>query len=215
VTPDDLTALIELERALPGPPVRWDDVPEVLRTYAHDELTAANGTGLFVAAAAGDEPLLLASSRPYAQGEHHQVVVELASLALGFGADRIAVAVTGRAWSTEDPIAPVAGDVDLRQRVLAVTTADGHERATAQVRGVLFPFELDDDGVSWGDPLPADDGQGWMLSALAVVVTETASFVDRPDDLAAQFQRCDALGHVLDLSPRAVVRLLAATADVV
>jgi hypothetical protein len=54
-----------------------------------------------------------------------------------------------------------------------------------------------------------------MLSALAVVVTETASFVDRPDDLAAQFQRCDALGHVMDLSPRAVVRLLAATADVV
>lgn len=157
-----------------------------------------------------DDPLLLATLRPFPPAGYHDPIIEVGALAMALGADRLALSLSGRAWSTRDPIPPVLDDVgDLRQHVLVVHLVDGtcappsqHTVIRAVTRG----------GRALADPLPESPGEGWVPRALACMVAERDLQV-RPADIADQLLRCEALGHTFAWGPvgLAIVRDALAT----
>lgn len=192
------------------PDARWTDPMAVLLAFARRDLEASpDDPRLYVVAAEGEVPTMVAISRPWPQGEHHRPVVELGSLALGLGADRLGVAVTARAWSMDDPIPPVTAGADLRQRVLCAHLADGHGRDEAEVSCTLQPFSTDGPGITFGAPQDMGRGEGWLPDALGVVVTGRATLRGEPHQVRQQARRCDELGHVVGLAPRHTDALLA------
>lgn len=149
-----------------------------------------------LAAYRGEEPLLVIDLRPFPPGGIEGPMVEAVAGALALGADRLAAALPGRAWSMDDPVVPVTADVDLRQRVLMCTTA----AATLPLRSWLLPFAIGDAGLSWEPPvLEDDDCIGWVPHALQVAVD--ATWEPDPDAAADQLARCTALGHNVFVAP--------------
>lgn len=149
-----------------------------------------------LAAYRGEEPLAVVDLRPFPPGRIESPMVEALSGVLALGADRFAAALPGRAWSIEDPIPPVSDDVDLRQRVLLLTTADG----TTDPRTRLLPFDVEHATVRWHDAT-LEDGpcDGWVPHALGVAAA--AGWPADPDAAAQQFARCARLGHDVLLTP--------------
>ncbi len=149
-----------------------------------------------LAAYVGEDPLLVVDLRPFPPGGIEGPMVEVVAGALALGADRLATALPGRAWSLDDPVAPVSDDGDLRQRVLLCTTA----RAGASVRNWLLPFDLTGDDLVWHEAVAEDGGcEGWVPHALQVAVD--AGWEPDPDGAAEQLARCAALGHEVFLAP--------------
>lgn len=144
----------------------------------------------------GSEPLVMLDLRPFPPGGIHTPMVEAVASMLPLGANRIAAALPGRAWSVHDPVAPVSDDGDLRQRVLLLTTA----RRGWAPRTWLRPFDLDEGGLEWRDQVLEDDTtEGWVPHALQV-----AADADWPLDApaaATQLARCARLGHEVLLAP--------------
>ena len=154
----------------------------------------------------GDEPLAVIDLRPFPPGGVHAPLVEAVSGLLALGADRLAAALPGRAWSLDDPVVPVSDDGDLRQRVLMLTTA----RPGAAVRTWLLPFDLVDGELSWHEPVLEDSGcEGWVPHALQVAAD--ADWDRDPAAAADQLARCRSLGHHVMLAP-AAARMLDAVA---
>lgn len=178
----------------------WDDwVVELLRAGADLDLRIdGEATPRFVAAE-GDEPVFFAEIRPFAKGGYHRPLIELMALALPLGADRVAVGITGRLSSLEDPIPPVIDGVgDLRQRALVLELVDGHgQRATN--RSVITPFDLLDGDVVWGEPFEPGPAEGWISQALTVMVDERDRVRMTEEDVRFQMDRCLALGHDISL----------------
>lgn len=176
----------------------WDQwVVEFLRVNAELDLRVDGFAVPRFVAAEGDRPLLLAEVRPFPRGGYHQPLIELMALAVPLGADRIAVGMTGRLWSLDDPIPPVVeGMGDLRQQALVLELIDGHEQP-AVARSVLMPFSLRGDDVVWEDAFDPGPGHGWIPSALSIMVDHrTELYLDR-EDIREQAERCLALGHTL------------------
>lgn len=149
-----------------------------------------------LAAYAGEEPLLVIDLRPFPPGGIEAPLVEVVAGALALGADRLATALPGRAWSLDDPVVPVSDDGDLRQRVLMCTTA----RADAEVRTWLLPFDVCGGDLTWHDAALEDSGcEGWVPHALQVAVD--AAWEPDPDAAVEQLSRCAALGHEVFLAP--------------
>jgi hypothetical protein len=195
----------------------WDDVGFAMQAVAQPAIEVtrnqpSGGGGLWVLAAAGDTVLLVAQSRPFDPGAYDGPIIELGALALGLGADRLAVAVTGRAWSIDDPIPPVSGAGDMRQRVLMVSAVDGHRQHPPVTTTPLLPFEIRGRRVHWSTPpdLSDEPAVGWIPSSLAAAVAARHGFLDGPDRLhqtRTQLSRCRHLGHDVTLLPDGVARL--------
>ncbi len=117
----------------------WDRLADLHRWYA--ELDAPDPRP-HLAAFAGDHACVLIGLRPFAPGAYQGPLVEAMALALPLGADRVSVALPGRAWSLDDPVVPVSDDGDLRQRVLTQCTVDGHRQVTPRVTMRLHPFDV-------------------------------------------------------------------------
>lgn len=178
----------------------------MLRAEAEVEIATIGGIGMCLLAAEGGTPLFVAASRPYAKGRYRDPLIELITLAFGLGADQLAVGVGARAWSLEDPIAPVTDGADLRQTVLVVTTADAHGRLVPTMGGSIHPYELVDRTVAWRDPVDVGAGEGWITDALRILLTHRNS-PDAPTvDPQDQLERCLERGHRIGITPESGAR---------
>lgn len=188
------------------PLTRWDRLDRLHRWYA--ELDAPDPRP-HLAAFAGDEGLVVIGLRPFAPQGYRGPLVEAMALALPLGADRVSVALPGRAWSLDDPVAPVTDDADLRQRVLTQVAVDGHARVEPRVTTRLHPFFASPppaSGLTWLDPVDPGPGEGWIPRALATLVEGRGDIRRdaRPEQLARQVVRLHELGHEV-LLPRDAV----------
>ena len=183
----------------------WHEVEHWLRELAWDDVVEEGAIRPALVAFAGERPLLLARWRPFERGGGHAALVELLSLAMPMGADRLAVSVGGNAWSHaahgggDRPHADRSGldrpnPRDERRQVLMIAVADeGSDRP----RCTLTPFTLDQQGVHWGDPLVSDEVEGWLVDTLSAPRDAVPSVQAAVEDLAATAMRCVALGHEL------------------
>ena len=134
--------------------------------------------------------------RPFPPGGIEGPMVEAVAGALALGADRLAAALPGRAWSMDDPVVPVTEDGDLRQRVLLCATARRGEDPSTW----LLPFDVDGQSLSWHETVLEDgDCEGWVPHALQVGVD--AGWEPDIPGAAGQLARCTALGHEVFLAP--------------
>lgn len=190
----------------------WTDVDDLHRWLA--DLDAPDPAP-HLAAYAGDELLVLVRLRPFAPGAYQGPLVEALALALPMGADRVSLALPGRAWSLDDPVPPVTAGADLRQRVLTQVTVDGHQSGHPDVRMALHPFCIDGatpgTGLQWEASIDPGPGEGWIPDALATLI-------DARDDIAAgggiderrrQVARLQELGHLVVLTAAGRDRLSA------
>lgn len=156
----------------------------------------------------GDVPLFVAWLRAHPPGGYTQPLIELLALAGPLGADRLGFAASGRAWSLDDPIPPVAEDVDLRQRALVLLLSDGHGRTQADVTSTVHPYDLDGEDITWGDVLdPGDVGEGPLPDLLRVSATALRELHGSPEVIREQALRCVALGHEVALAPNVEAHL--------
>ena len=214
---------------------RWADAERVLVELAELELAGrelAEGSETVtpcLMAFAGEQLRFTAFLREFDKGAYHSPMIELLALATPLDADRLAFAISGRAWSLRDPIAPVTDDVDLRQRVLCIELVDG-TRGRPQRTSVLLPFDLLPllPGASaepgppgtlgplqrpvWGERQALPGGEGWIGSALALAVSTRARRRMRAPDaeIARQARRVGLLGHELYLEEALAERLVRA-----
>ncbi len=147
----------------------WDDRLDMFRTFAEADLEAGDEVYATVVGYHGVEPAAVVMVRDFLKGEHLPALSEALSLPWGLGCTRLCVALPGRAWSLDDPIPPVVGDADLRQRVVAVDEVVA-EHGSLRRTSVLLPFRRDGGAVVWDEPvaLPASQGPvGDMLEVLA------------------------------------------------
>lgn len=179
---------------------RWDEVEELFVSCAEADLEQWGELAPALVAFSGEQLLFIAWLRPFEKGAYHDPVIELLALAMPLDADRLALALAGRAWSFEDPIAPVSEDADLRQRVLVLHFVDGADGA-AKPYSVVRAFDLEDGKVRWGEPRRLDGGQGWVFQALEVAVHRRARLRAPLSEVRAQAARVVELGHDLHLSP--------------
>lgn len=180
-----------------APLTTWDRVEDLHRWYA--ELDAPDPRPHLVGFA-GDTALVLVGLRPFAPGAYQGPLVEALALALPLGADRVSVALPGRAWSLRDPVVPVTDGADLRQRVLTQCSADGHRRDRPTVTMRLHPFHVvatDDGGLVWDPAIDPGPGEGWIPDALATLVGARADVGGDAGthDLVRQLERLQRLGH--------------------
>lgn len=163
---------------------------------------------------AGAAPLLLAWWRCFDKGQALDPLVELMSLAVPLGADRVALSLSGRAWSLDDPVPPVLPGVgDLRQRVLHLTFVDDHEGRGHRTE-VLYPYDMDGDRVVWGERRELGPSEGEVPQGMELLVRMRAELhTDDVEELAGQLRRCARLGHLVAVAPAVCARLGVDAAD--
>ncbi|MFO7959641.1 MAG: hypothetical protein R6U94_01690 [Nitriliruptoraceae bacterium] len=202
---------------LDTPPLRsWSDVETFLLDDATRDLSVGVGPLPTLAAAIGDEVVALVTLRPFDDTGPVPALVEVLALLLPLGVDRVALRLTGRAWSTLDPIPPVGEDGDLRARVLVLVRADGRPRP-CRISSQLHELQ------------PEPTSQGWTLGAAITDAEEQPAapllealgiLLDRRDELqedmtsatlVAQLGRILLLGHELALAPELAFQLTAAS----
>lgn len=177
---------------------QWDEAEEFLLAEACADLEAGATVRPCVVAYQGDRPLFLAFLRP-SRGHCADALIELLALAGALGADRIAVSVSGRAWSLDDPLPPVvAGVGDLRQRVVCIITADGCD-GPARVSHTVRPFTVAGDVVHWEPRLEPGAGEGWLQDAVRVTVDGREVLRSDVGEARQQARRCVTRGHLLAL----------------
>lgn len=188
------------------PLTRWDRIDDLHRWYA--DLDAPEPRP-HLAAFAGEQAMVMVGLRPFPPGGYQGPLVEALALALPLGADRVSVALPGRAWSLDDPVAPVTADADLRQRVLTQVSVDGHGHTTPRVTTRLHPFQIapgPQPGLAWQPAIDPGPGEGWIPEALVTLVAarERIGGDAGRDELARQVVRLDRLGHEVLLPQGAV-----------
>ncbi len=186
---------------------RWADVEDFLVDEAAADLVAGRDVRPCLVAFDSDEPLFVAFLRSFAKGCYDEPIIELLALAGPLGANRLALAVGGRAWSLDDPIPPVLDGVgDLRQRVLCITRVDGAS-GPVQTESALYPFATDGARVRWDPVVRQSAGKGWIPAALALAVQERAALTATAAEARRQARRCVELGHLLGLADAGAERL--------
>lgn len=191
----------------------WDAIDDHLLDLAADDLRNGGEPRPTLAAFAGGHPLALVGLRPFDPGAALQALLEVLALVLPLGADRLAFAAPARAWSLDDPIPPVCAAGDLRQRVIMLAVADGHD-VPCELTTSLRPFTLDGTTVHWGEVLRSQEPPDSSLaSAMTVLLDNRDRFDDLGDDrkLAAQFARVLLLGHDVALAGPAADQLVLAS----
>ncbi|MBW3578545.1 MAG: hypothetical protein KY462_12550 [Actinobacteria bacterium] len=189
---------------------RWEDAERFLEATAELDLRAEGQVRPSLVAFDGEQLLFVAWPRPFDEGRYHAPLVELLALAAPLGADRLAAALPGRAWSFADPIPPVVDGVgDLRQRVLAIESVDAH-RHPARRESIVRPFDLLDGEVRWHEPLRPGPSESWIGRALETAATTLRRRMRGSQHHVAvdQATRCLDLGHELAFSQPVAERLL-------
>ena len=190
----------------------WDGRHGFFKAEATKDLLADAEVRGVLAAFLGEDPVCLIFLRSWAQGQHVDAVIEALALAVQLGADRVAVALPGRAWSLDDPIPPVLDGIgDLRQRVLVIDEADGTVHPP-RVLSSAHAFDIDGTGpkprVRWGAPITATGATGLISEALEIWVRERAIWDHLSDDaLARRAAQCTASGHLVAVAPVVARRL--------
>lgn len=189
---------------MPDHPARFEDVAVLHRRLADVD---APDPAPHLVGFDGDQALVLIRLRPFAPGAYQGPLVEAMALVLPLRADRVSLAIPGRAWSLEDPLPPVADGVDLRQRVLTQVSVDGHGQDPPRVTTRLHPFQprpADDPGcrLAWEESVDPGPGEGWIPDALATLVAARRDIArdGRPDERLRQWDRLEDLGHVVLLT---------------
>lgn len=173
----------------------WHDVENWLRELAQDDVVETGDIRPTLVAFAGERPLLLARWRPFERGGGHAALIELLTLAMPLGADRLAVSVGGKAWSYADESGPDwPYPRDDRRHVLMIAIADAGK---GQSRCTLTPFDHREHRVRWGNSLVSDEVEGWLVDTLSAPHDAVPSLQATVEDLAATAMRCIALGHEL------------------
>jgi hypothetical protein len=192
----------------------WDDATDHLLALATFDLEDGLPPRPTLVGYAGDAPVALVGLRPFGPGEVTGVLAELLGLVVPLGVDRVALALPGRAWSLDDPIPPVVGDLDLRRTVLTVLTADGHDGVPARLDGWLVPYDRDALGAPrWGDGQhvgPPDGPATEVLRGLAAARggrPGTSPAAPATADTVVRFARCVLAGHAISLAPEVADRL--------
>lgn len=186
---------------------RWEERRAYFLEEAARDVEAGEEVRPCLVAVAGEERLFLAFLRSFARGELFAAVVELLALAGPLGADRLALALPGRAWSLNDPVPPVlAGVADLRQRVLVIEEADG---SCGPPRGgtLAVPYDVDGTSVRWGEPLGGGHWVGPLSGALAATIAARDRLHEPDPALRHRAARCVAAGHLLAVGPAVADRL--------
>jgi len=177
----------------------WKTREELFLDEAGRDLEAGADPRACLLACRGDELVLIASLRRFSKGDHAQALLEVLALAMPLRLDRLALSISARAWSLEDPIPPVLGDgEDLRQRVLVVVEA---EAGGGGARSWLRPFDHVEGLTTWGDRLDEPRPAGELASMIGLAVEHADRLSASDDDLRAQAQRCLDLGHFLLAGP--------------
>ena len=185
----------------------WGDVDRFLLDSAADDLARGSTIIPCVVAFQADTPLFFAGLRDFAKGEYHHPMIELLALSGALGADRLAAAFPGRAWSWDDPVPPVVEGVgDMRQRVLVATFVDATSTPTRRT-STIAPYDVDGNSVIWHEPLRNEVGEGWVSEALTVAAESREQLLSDADGARAQALRCQQLGHLLGFSPSVVSAL--------
>jgi hypothetical protein len=150
--------------AIPGLPfpidpdaLTWDDALSVLVALQADDLLQERHPVPTLLAFAGDTPLAVVGLRPFDPGEIGQALLEVLSLVVPLGADRLAFGAVGRVWSVDDPIPPVCSEGDLRQRAIVVALADARS-GPCRLSTSIHPFDGTGAGLVLHPPLFPDDG---------------------------------------------------------
>lgn len=193
--------------------MQWEDREAFLLGEARRDLEGNCEVRPCFLAMSGEHPLFVAFLRAYDKGGHLDPLIELVALAAPLDADRLAVSLAGRAWSLDDPVAPVVPGVgDLRQRVLLIDEVDGSGGQPAS-RSTAMPFELIDGAVRWGEPIRHDGQTGLVSAALALAVRQRRKLRAGDKEIRAQADRCLRLGHALAFAAPVHDRLVAPCAN--
>lgn len=185
----------------------FEDVEQLFVAAAQQDLERCDEVTPAFAAFCGDRERFLAWLRPFPKGGHGDPVMEVVSLAAALDADRLVLALSGRAWSMRDPIPPVSRDVDLRQRVLVLHVVDGaHGRPRSW--SLLRPYEVAGGQVTWGERRRLDEGEGWAAQVLEGAVRVRHRLRAPEHLIREQVERLVDLGHDVYLAPDLVERLL-------
>ncbi|CAN5128888.1 hypothetical protein BH23ACT9_BH23ACT9_32210 [soil metagenome] len=190
----------------------WSDQSALLLDLAVADLESGHDVLPTMVAFRGDQPLLLTTLRPFERGQHHDAVIEVGALAMALSADRIILSLSGRAWSTDDPIPPVLpGHGDLRQQVIVLHAADASSDDPITLTTVV-PVDVgtDEEGQPIIDVGPAmtDSGAtGWVPQALLAMAADSQSEGWDAEDLGLQIRRCELLGHQIAWSPTVMAQV--------
>lgn len=200
------------------PPVStWDEVPGYLLELAHRDLETAAAPLPSVVAFAGEEPTAIGVLRPFDDGGPVPALIELLALLLPLGVDRLALTLSGRAWSMADPVTPVCEDGDLRQQILVLVQADastGSCTIDTELRAIL-PQERP--AAGWRLSAPLLDGElpeAPLVDALRILLDHRDDLEEEASDaqLLTQLGRILLLGHALALAPEPTDRLVRSSA---
>jgi len=180
---------------------QWEGRRAFLLDEARDDLERGEEVRPCLVAWRGDRPLLVAYLRPYRRGGLVDALVEVLSVAVPLGADRLALSVSGRAWSLRDPVPAVIDGVgDLRQRVVVLEQVDGTSGRIA-METLAVPFRLDDRGrVTWLPPVDGEETISRASTALAASIHHRGRFAAEPDRVRRRALACVAAGHLLALA---------------
>ncbi len=200
------------------PPVStWDEAPGYLLDLAHRDLATAAAPLPSIVAFSGEEPTAIGVLRPFDDGGPVPALIELLALLLPLGVDRLALTLSGRAWSGADPVVPVCEDGDLRQQVLLLIRADassGSCTVQTELRAIL-PDDHPTDGWRLSDPLlDGELPEAPLVDALRVLLEHREELESEASDqaLLTQLGRILLLGHALALAPEPSDRLVRSSA---
>lgn len=181
--------------------VGWEGRRAFLLEEARDDLERGEDVRPRLVAWRGENPLLVAYLRAFRRGGHIDALVEVLSVAVPLGADRLAMSVGGRAWSLRDPVPPVIEGVgDLRQRVVCVEQVDGSSRRTV-METMAVPYTLDGGRrVTWLPPVDAEDTISRVATALAAALHHRARFAAPIERVRERAVSCVEVGHLVAFS---------------
>jgi hypothetical protein len=185
---------------------RWPDAAEALLVEAAAaDLKDTGEVQPALIAFTGQALRFVAWLRPFAEGQHHQPLVELLALAGPLGCDRLMVSLGGRVWPRDRPAAARHGD--RGHRALVVHAVEGTRQpphAWTALRPVVAGAGDTPALAGSRDPGPA---QGWVSQALLTAVRQRQWLAAPWPTIAEQAARVDALGHALYLPPELLTRL--------
>jgi hypothetical protein len=204
---------------LSAPPLpTWEQAEGFLLDLAASDLAAGAWPLPTLFACIDDEAVAVDTLRPFDDDGPVPALVEVLALLLPLGVNRVALLLPGRAWSTLDPIPPVAEDGDLRARVLMVVQADGVQRP-CRASSRLRELHEEPGGGRWriGEVVAegSEDVEAPVLDALGILLDRRDELGDDTTGsaLVAQLGRVLLLGHELALSPRLALPLTHASAS--
>lgn len=185
---------------------RWEDRDRWLLEEAERDLRHSECVRPCLLAFRGEESLVCAFLREPPAGGEVAPVIEVVALTQALGADRLALSLSARAWSTDDPIPPVTADADLRQRIVLIVTVDGYRKRTRRTE-TIHPFEVVGGAVRWDDPVDVGPSEGSIGQLLEIGVRRRNQLIAPVEEARLQAMRCSALGHLIALGPRTSDRL--------